>query len=51
MTCPTCRSDSKADTCGCYDGKACKCCGMLIIATAETTEQSEEVFDNEGQQG
>lgn len=36
MACETCRRKDVADSCGSKDGKPCPCCGMVIIATAET---------------
>lgn len=43
MTCPTCRREEMPETCGSHDGKACHCCGMIIVAEhqpePEITEQ------------
>lgn len=43
MTCPTCRRTDMPNDCGSYDGQACLCCGMIIVAQAEDEEQVAQI--------
>lgn len=39
MTCKTCNDDRREETCGVEEvGDECRCCGMIILAKADTKE-------------
>lgn len=52
MTCPTCRRTDVPGTCGSTLGELCKCCGLVIIATADEQEvNTDEDTNQEGREG
>lgn len=42
MTCPTCRRPDMDDSCGPKNNRPCECCGMVLIASVENDESSDE---------
>lgn len=51
MACPTCNREDVPETCGSKLGQECRCCGMTIIAVAESSEVIDEDNHNQGQEG